>query len=200
MRLLKETIILLVFAVLPKNMHAIDNRWNVNVHEYQYDMTVYAQILNNGVSQTDYTNLEFAAFVGDECRGLGEVNSIILQGITYNWICIRVRSNVPTGETVSFKMYDKISQKEIEFKEHIGFISQELVGVPSEPQSLRMTTFTPGDVNNDGKILLNDATMIINHVIGKSQTNFNAEAADFNGDGRILLNDATMIINNIIGK
>lgn len=200
MNLFKKTIGLLLFAIFPNIMYAQDYHWNVNIHDYQYDMTVYAQILSNGTSLTDYTNLEVAAFVGNECRGVGAVNSVISNNQAYYWLCIRVRSNVSSGETVSFKMFDKSHQQEIEFKEKINFIYQGLVGMPSLPQELCLNTFTPGDVNDDGKILLNDATMIINHVIGKPQTNFNATAADFNGDGKVLLNDATMIINTIIGK
>lgn len=59
---------------------------------------------------------------------------------------------------------------------------------------------TPGDVNEDGKVTLVDATSVINHVLNKTPSNFNEQAADINGDGKITLVDATMIINKILNK
>lgn len=181
-------------------LHAQDSHWNVNIHNYQYDMTVYAQVIDDKTLVTDYSSLEVAAFVGDECRGVATVQSAEKDGVNYQWLSIRVRSNVASGEVVSFKMYDKTQDNVLNFSETVTFSSQGNVGMPSSPFGLNIVKFTPGDVNDDGNILLNDATMIINYVLGKSQSNFNQSAADLNGDGMILLNDATMIINKIIGK
>lgn len=200
MNTLKKTYCLLLVLLYSTILQAQGSRWSVNIYDYQYDMSVYAELLDDEVVVTDYSNMEVAAFVGEECRGVAEVQSTVKDGVTYNWLYIRVRSNVASGEEVSFRLYDKTRDKVMKFNEKVTFSSQGNIGMPSSPYDLNIVKFTPGDVNDDGNILLNDATMIINYVIGKSQANFNESAADFNGDGKILLNDATMIINKIIGK
>lgn len=200
MNLIKKAYCLLLVLLYSTILQAQDSRWDVNIYDYQYDMSVYAEVLDNNVAVADYSNMEVAAFVGKECRGVAEVQSKEKDGVTHRWLYLRVRSNVASGEVVSFKMYDKTQDKVLNFSETVTFSSQGNVGMPSSPFGLNIVKFTPGDVNDDGNILLNDATMIINYVIGKSQSNFNQSAADLNGDGMILLNDATMIINKIIGK
>lgn len=200
MTIIKKTYCLLLAVLYSTILQAQDSHWTVNIYDYQYDMSVYAQLMDDGVVISNYDKYEIAAFVGDECRGIAEVQSATKDGQTYTWLYIRVRSNVASGETVTFKAYDKTEDETLKIAETIAFSSQGSIGLPSSPFNLNIARFTPGDVNDDGKILLNDATMIINNVIGKQQANFNESAADFNGDGKILLNDATMIINKIIGK
>lgn len=58
----------------------------------------------------------------------------------------------------------------------------------------------PGDVNNDGKISIVDATGIINFIIGGTTTGLNKDAADVNGDGKITIIDATLVIDKIVNN
>lgn len=56
------------------------------------------------------------------------------------------------------------------------------------------------DVNDDGRIDINDAFCIANYVLRKPNPVFIREAADVNGDGTVDISDATRIINLIAGK
>ena len=118
-------------------LHAQGSGWAVNPHDYQYDMTVYGSLVVDGVTVTSLENYEIGAFVGDECRGLAEVNS---QG-GYTWLYLRVRSNVASGETVTFKVFDKDKGKTRKVVETIEFVSNEQEGMPSAPVTFTLKSF-----------------------------------------------------------
>ena len=52
-----------------------ESGWTVSPFDYQYDMTVYAQLKIDDAVVSDYSNYEVAAFVGDECRGVAEIQT-----------------------------------------------------------------------------------------------------------------------------
>ena len=60
-------------------------------------------------------------------------------------------------------------------------------------------TYTPGDVNNDGKVSIHDVVLMINAILGKAADNFNSNAADINGDGKVQISDVVLVINIILG-
>ena len=84
-------------------LHAQDSQWSVNPYDYKYDMTVYAKVVYEGAEVSDYSNYEIGAFVGNECRGVGDVQT----KDSYTWVYLRVRSNQASGEKLIFKLYDK---------------------------------------------------------------------------------------------
>ena len=57
-----------------------------------------------------------------------------------------------------------------------------------------------GDVDSNGQINVTDVVMIIDNILGKTQWNFNAEAADVNYDTYINVTDVVMVIDHILGK
>jgi hypothetical protein len=57
-----------------------------------------------------------------------------------------------------------------------------------------------GDVNGDGDVDIADAVCIVNHVVGKPNTNFVEAAADVNSDGDVDIADAVHIVNYVVGK
>lgn len=57
-----------------------------------------------------------------------------------------------------------------------------------------------GDVNNDGKVDINDAMCIVNFVVGNPSADFNEAAADVNGDGVVGIADAVGIVNIIMNQ
>lgn len=63
-----------------------------------------------------------------------------------------------------------------------------------------MSTSEMGDVNGDNRIDVADVSMIINYVLGRSVSDFNAEVADINGDGKIDVSDVSLIILMVLGK
>ena len=112
-------------------LHAQDSQWNMNPYDYKYDMTVYATLEYEGTAVTDYSDYEIGAFVGDECRGVGEIQS--KDG--HEWIYLRIRSNVASGEIVQFRLHIKSVGETYVVKtaNSIEFVSQGLVGKPSNP-------------------------------------------------------------------
>lgn len=172
--------------------------WTVNPYEYQYDMTVYAQLKIDDAVITDYSNYEVAAFVGDECRGVAEVNT--QSGST--WLYIRVRSKSASGEKITFKLFDKTEGKTKRIAETIEFESNGQVGIPSSPTTLTLAKYTPGDVDDDGKITATDVTLTIYKILKKdmSAINFIEDAMDMDSDGKITSTDVALIINIILKK
>ncbi len=61
------------------------------------------------------------------------------------------------------------------------------------------TTITPGDVNGDGQVMVNDVVLAINAVLGQAPEGFVIAAADMNGDGQIMVNDVVLMINVVLG-
>lgn len=59
-------------------------------------------------------------------------------------------------------------------------------------------TVKAGDANGDGVIDAADVVGIINYIIGKSSSSFNALNADVNGDGQVLVDDAVAAVELIM--
>ena len=64
--------------------------------------------------------------------------------------------------------------------------------------TLTISSYTPGDVNGDGKINVIDFTAIANHILGKTPTGFIEKAADVSGDGKVNVVDITAVANIIL--
>ncbi|MFC4405128.1 S8 family serine peptidase [Haloarchaeobius iranensis] len=59
---------------------------------------------------------------------------------------------------------------------------------------------TAGDVNSDGSITVQDATLTQQYIVGDDPANFNPSCADMNGDGQITSADVTLILEEIVGS
>ncbi len=57
--------------------------------------------------------------------------------------------------------------------------------------------FLLGDVNGDGEVAINDATLIIDYLMA-GEVDINLLAADINGDGEVSVTDATMLIDMLL--
>lgn len=179
-------------------LHAQDSHWSLNPYDYKYDMTVYARLTLDATEVTDFSNYEIAAFVGDECRGVGEVQT----KDSYTWIYLRIRSNTASGENVSFRLYDKSTDRtlQLQAEQAVNFSSQGMVGTPSSPITLDKPTYTLGDVNEDGKISVTDI-IAVRRIIAKSvSSSYNELAADVNHDGKISVTDIISIRRIIANK
>ena len=119
--------------------------WSCDINAYQYDMTVYFELQENGVAITaeNLPNYEVAAFVGDECRGIGEFKTAQVNDQPVRYGYLRVRSNAVSGETVSFKAYIKDADTEVNIDEtaNIPFANTQAVGFPSTPKVLNISQF-----------------------------------------------------------
>ena len=179
-------------------LHAQDSQWSVNPYDYKYDMTVYAKVVYEGAEVSDYSNYEIGAFVGNECRGVGDVQT----KDSYTWVYLRVRSNQASGEKLVFKLYDKSTGRTSVIKpsQVIAFSSQGMIGKPSSPVTLEKPSYTLGDVNEDGIIDVADIVGVHQITAGGSTVGYNQLAADANADGVINVADVVRIRSIIANK
>lgn len=179
-------------------LHAQDSQWSVNPYDYKYDMTVYAKVVYEGAEVSDYSNYEIGAFVGNECRGVGDVQT----KDSYTWVYLRVRSNQASGEKLIFKLYDKSTGRTSVIKpsQVIAFSSQGMIGKPSSPVTLEKPSYTLGDVNEDGIIDVADIVGVHQITAGESTVGYNQLAADANADGVINVADVVRIRSIIANK
>lgn len=179
-------------------LHAQDSQWSVNPYDYKYDMTIYAKVVYEGTEVSDYSNYEIGAFVGNECRGVGDVQT----KDSYTWVYLRVRSNQASGEKLIFKLYDKSTGRTCVIKpsQVIAFSSQGMIGKPSSPVTLEKPSYTLGDVNEDGKISVMDIVAISQIMSGQVDSNYNNLAADVNVDGKISVMDIVSVRQMIANK
>lgn len=193
---MKKLCCLVMLLLSTTFLHAQESGWSVNPHDYQYDMTIYAQLVVEGQAVSDYENYEVAAFVGDECRAVGEVFS--QEG--YTWVYLRPRSNAASGETITIKVYDKAKGRAVRINESFSFQSQGQEGEPSSPVNLTMKMYTLGDVNDDGFIDIADVTSVLAIMAGNGGENLIEDAADVNEDGFVDIADVTSILSIMAGK
>lgn len=193
---MKKLCCLVMLLLATTFLHAQESGWSVNPRDYQYDMTIYAQLVVEEQAVSDYENYEVAAFVGDECRAVGEVFS--QEG--YTWVYLRPRSNAASGETVTIKVYDKAKGRAVRINESFSFLSQGQEGEPSSPVNLTMKMYTLGDVNDDGFIDIADVTSVLAIMAGNGGENLIEDAADVNEDGFVDIADVTSILSIMAGK
>lgn len=193
---MKKLCCLVMLLLATTFLHAQESGWSVNPRDYQYDMTIYAQLVVEGQAVSDYENYEVAAFVGDECRAVGEVFS--QEG--YTWVYLRPRSNAASGETITIKVYDKAKGRAVRINESFSFQSQGQEGEPSSPVNLTMKMYTLGDVNDDGFIDIADVTSVLAIMAGNGGENLIEDAADVNEDGFVDIADVTSILSIMAGK
>ena len=117
----------------------------------------------------------------------------------YTWLYLRVRSNVASGESISFKIYDAAAGKAFNAVETVDFTSAGQEGMPSAPITLTLKRYTLGDVNDDGEIDVSDVQDLIDLVLSSDDLNFNP-ACDFNEDGEIDVSDIQELIDYILNQ
>lgn len=194
---MKKRIYIILCLLLGVAAGAYSQHWSVNPHAFQYDMTAYVTLKDLGTAEklADY---ELAAFYGDECRGVGKM--LTTDG-EISFFQLRIRSNVTSGETITFNVYCKSSNLEFIPANSLSFESQSVAGSPSNPLLIDLPTQgKKGDVNMDDVVDVTDVVLIIDDILGKNPNNYNDAFADVNGDGDIDVTDVVLVIDFILGK
>ena len=199
---IKKSLVFMCAALWASALSA-QTHFTFDFHQYQYDMTVYYTLVapdGNPISETG--NYEVAAFVNDECRGVGKlVTQTGENGQTLTYGYLRVYSNETSGETITFKYYDKETEEEKVIEDvTVPFVATSLEGMPTEPKKLPIdgVAILIGDVNGDGSISVTDVGMTISFILGQNPVGFNEDAADLNGDGTISVTDVGALITKIL--
>ena len=172
-----------------------ESRWTVNPYDYQYQMSIYARLVIEDNDVTADNNYEVAAFVGDECRGVATIQS---QG-GYTWLWMFVRSDEASGEKISFKVYDKTTEKEKRIAETVDFVSDGQIGIASSPTTFTLAKYTLGDVNDDGEIDISDVQELINLILYTDLQDV-SPACDFNEDGETDISDVQNLITYVLNN
>jgi len=170
--------------------------WQCNLYDYQYDMTVYFSLMRKETPVSDQDGYEVAAFVGEECRGVASFLSPASSTKRIGYF--RIRSNQTEGEEIKFKCYHSGTGEEYQITQTLPFSSQGLTGMPSSPFELVFNVTILGDVNDDGRLGLSDAVVMISKILGEDPDKFNTSNADINGDGVISVTDAVQVIDMIL--
>ena len=124
----------------------------------------------------------FCYFLGGGVIEAGEGKLMTLQ--------LKPKANVPKGTyQVKVKNIKMSTTQMVDKYAGTGIVS-----------SFEVKDIIRGDVNGDGDVDIADAVCIVNHVVGKPNTNFIDAAADANSDGDIDIADAVHIVNFVVGK
>ena len=196
------TLICLLLLLAASQASAQTGRhWQCDVYEYQYDMTLFFSLEYNGTMVADISDFELAAFVNDECRGVGSIQMVTPSDATsakYGYL--RVRSNLSEGEEISFKAYHFLTGQVMDISQTMPFEAESLTGMPSTPYKLSLLGLLSGDANVDGVVDVADVVAVVNKILNKASGNFNEAAANVNGDEGIDVADVVGIVNIILGK
>ena len=109
MKMKKLALVIFSLFVMGCAMAQTGNHWSP-IGGTQYNMTVKGIIVIDGVTQTN-NQLEIGAFCGDECRGSRKAALFPPTG-EYP-VMLTVVSNVFSGETITFRIFDHATQQEL---------------------------------------------------------------------------------------
>ena len=120
--------------------------WNIDVSQYNFNMTITGVILIDGIEQTSNT-LEIGAFYGDECRGREK----LVYDPTFDRYFAFLTLYGEEGNLNSFRLYDHSTAQEFEKTcfETVTFHSDDDLGSLSDPfmfhfGDLQNTSFVEG--------------------------------------------------------
>ena len=132
-------------------------------------------------------------------------------GTQYVVFALSGEKAVPTKSNIAYIDQDAASNGTISFNLYPGSLSSGTYnvylavgggnGLEKVAAFSYYQAYTLGDVNCDGKILVNDAQMVLNYVVENQElSETQIAAADVVHDGKILVNDAQKILNYIVGN
>jgi hypothetical protein len=151
----KNAIIALIMIILTGTGASASVPWTVNPGDYRYDMSLYLEVDFANVPM-DYTLYDVGVFCGEECRGIGEELAL---GNGKSCLYVRVRSNVESGETMTFRYYDRETEEVAVIEDaSFTFESNGRLGYPSDPYVVRIVEYyevsvsagAHGSVDNTG--------------------------------------------------
>jgi len=116
-----------------------DHHWTP-IEGNLYNMTLNGVILIDGVEQHS-TTLEVGAFCGDECRA-SEYASFFPPTNQYV-VTLTILSNVASGETITFKLYDPDRDLEMDGTNTVDFVNLNQIGTMGDWYQLEFVTPEP---------------------------------------------------------
>jgi gliding motility-associated-like protein len=126
---IRNLLLLLLFFATQKLTFAAAPTWSVNPASYQYSMTVTAVANVNCVELTNPSN-RVGAFVGATCRGTVLTSTVINGRYIASMV---VYSNVASGETITFKIYNSVNDSVYDAVATAAFQDNAAFGVTTSP-------------------------------------------------------------------
>lgn len=184
------------FLIFFKGMEGFaQSDWECRPQDYRYDMSIYAALCIDGKVVNNYSDYIIGAFSSNEekaeCRGIALEQNASQQGVSYNWLYLRIRSNEESGERILLRLYDKATSTTKNIVTAITFEKDQQIGTPSNPLIINLGT--KGDVNDDGAIDIMDVLATQSIMKGQPES-YNLTAADANNDGQIDIMDVLTIL------
>ncbi|MDP8211074.1 MAG: tandem-95 repeat protein, partial [Candidatus Stygibacter australis] len=110
--------------------------WMINPPDYEYSGFIWGMLMLNDVPGDDVNDM-IGVFVGDECRGIAQQSDNSVQDYTepFGHIAFmpQVFSNVTSGETLTFKLYDASAGMIYDIDETLDFVADMTVGDGNDP-------------------------------------------------------------------
>lgn len=129
---LKYFVLLLLCFFSAGTMQAQSQHWQCDPYVWEYDMTAYVTLTLNNKAVNNLTDYEIAAFCGSECRGVATIQTSEKGENVTTYSYLRIRSNQQSGETITFKAYNKVFDKEYIVEGYsLTFQYQGVIGLPS---------------------------------------------------------------------
>ena len=157
---------------------------------YPDNMTVVIRLTDGDATLDNY---EVAAFVDGECRATTWADED--DGLYYLLVA-------GEGSGQPMEIRGAINGEVKTLFTTLTYSSDGNVGYPWEPFVIDVKdasmTYTPGDVNDDGKVYAADVVCVTNHIMGKENTTFIEAAADMNDDGKVDIADIICIVNKAV--
>lgn len=142
MNKIKTLFFIALFCQLTKFSFAqVPSTWTVNPSAYTYQMSVTCKTNEACVDLIDANNY-VAAFVGGQCRGVVKTNTAVgpnMLGL------LTIKSNVVSGEKVSFQIYKASTNTIVNVLDSIVFSQGASIGTLSTPFVL-YTNHAPTDI------------------------------------------------------
>ncbi len=141
--------ILVLMLIVSTNVNGQTNRpyWKVDPINYSYDMEVTAQVFINNLPVK--TNGMLGAFVDGVLQG---VQSDALTYAGNDLFIVRVYSNSPASQTVTFKYYDASADKVYDISETTPFVADQQSGSAVAPKLLHATLGSSGKSRPDWSV------------------------------------------------
>lgn len=137
--------------------------WHMDKNKYPYNMNMIANVYASDIlAPAGYFTI--GAFVGDECRGIGQYVD--------DKLFITIYGDVNMKEKISFKAFDNVTLEECEVKE-ITMFGNSLLGSVSSPYKLSVNGVVNGvgntDLDNQYRVYPNPvrSTLYINGDVSK---------------------------------
>ncbi len=145
---MKTVFFIVALLAFSAGMFAQAPSWSVNSSEFEYTMTITAQVKINGEPFGAPADM-LGAFVGDQCRGVAYATMV--EGYSYPFFFLTVFGNSIFGDTVRFQVFDANSGVVSPLLSLVVFNDGANMGTVSNPKVLSNNSSSVSQVLNSGK-------------------------------------------------